>query len=516
MLFVNPWGCKPWRGQRLGSVLANRLTYIEANCCNLSGEKGIEEKFNREGAWTMDCLGLLLGGGWAFRLTGSKGSSKGSKGLWKCRGTTKGKVDSKNKEGLVATSCGNVSAMVSFCQDADEAKWNDEKLEACVELSCLICSIWWYMQQLFLSQVAAEKASADAVALSAEAHHLKCWQTKSLQCPVYFCRMLLPLMPRTLFHVCGYVCLCVCVFVFQSLACLALLWKLWKCNLGGLWCPNGLASDFGTVVCCQACGTEEGQQLICLSVDLLSCPAQHVQICVGFWSCKHQCFWIRNLRNLLLLCVNLLARSLIMHACFVNVLCMLAQMNHSSLSFNFVQALRQIAVGDKRIPAATRSTHDTSSSEDSTPRVQPHPPAAKPMPSRVGSKAAGSKAAPSVFVQAWPKNLPRPPPPPPCPPPNVLPTDKDNMWAESCGLKNVCWLLLVVFSDLCVWPACFWDYFLTTCRTCWPLHVTVPWNCEAFRYVTMTSWQVEAMALGWDAFQSWLWECDLVWIHAMC
>ena len=116
-----------------------------------------------------------------------------------------------------------------------------------------------------------------------------------------------------------------------------------------------------------------------------------------------------------------------MHACFVNVLCMLAQMNHSSLSFNFVQALRQIAVGDKRIPAATRSTHDTSSSEDSTPRVQPHPPAAKPMPSRVGSKAAGSKAAPSVFVQAWPKNLPRPPPPPPCPPPNVLPTDKGNM-----------------------------------------------------------------------------------------
>ena len=220
MLFVNPWGCKPWRGQRLGSVLANRLTYIEANCCNLSGEKGIEEKFNREGAWTMDCLGLLLGGGWAFRLTGSKGSSKGSKGLWKCRGTTKGKVDSKNKEGLVATSCGNVSAMVSFCQDADEAKWNDEKLEACVELSCLICSIWWYMQQLFLSQVAAEKASADAVALSAEAHHLKCWQTKSLQCPVYFCRMLLPLMPRTLFHVCGYVCLCVCVCVCLSVSCM--------------------------------------------------------------------------------------------------------------------------------------------------------------------------------------------------------------------------------------------------------------------------------------------------------
>lgn len=61
--------------------------------------------------------------------------------------------------------------------------------------------------------------------------------------------------------------------------------------------------------------------------------------------------------------------------------------------------------------------------------------------------------------------------------------------------KNVCWLLLVLFSDLCVWLVCFCDYF-TTCRTCWFWHVTVPWNCEAFRYVTMTSWQVEAMALG--------------------
>lgn len=171
--FVNPGGCKPWRRERLGSVFAPPI-YIYMLTCNLSGEEGSEEK-PREGSWGIGCLCLLLGGlrFLTDRLQGQQqGRQKGNL-LLQVQGQDQrqtglqenARIDSHKLQQYVS----KINFILSGQWWSSMEWWEAGGMCWVILLICSIFTMWWFMLQLLLSQVAAGNVSADAVDSLAEA-----------------------------------------------------------------------------------------------------------------------------------------------------------------------------------------------------------------------------------------------------------------------------------------------------------------------------------------------------------
>ena len=148
--------------------------YIYMLTCNLSGEEGSEEK-PREGSWGIGCLCLLLGGlrFLTDRLQGQQqGRQKGNL-LLQVQGQDQrqtglqenARIDSHKLQQYVS----KINFILSGQWWSSMEWWEAGGICWVILLICSIFTMWWFMLQLLLSQVAAGNVSADAVDSLAEA-----------------------------------------------------------------------------------------------------------------------------------------------------------------------------------------------------------------------------------------------------------------------------------------------------------------------------------------------------------